>query len=110
MRLLFDHNLSPRLIERLNDLFRDCTHVAAVGLDHAFDREVWNYAHENGCTIVTKDSDFGDLSMVLGYPPKVVWIRRENCSTGQIEHILREHYDDIVFADSDPDTSILMLY
>lgn len=43
MKLLFDHNLSPRLIRRLVDLYPDASHVAAVGLDRASDIEVWHY-------------------------------------------------------------------
>jgi len=61
MKLPFDHNLSPRLVTRLADLFPDSTHTALCGLDQALDLEVWNFARNHGCTIVTKDSDFSDL-------------------------------------------------
>jgi predicted nuclease of predicted toxin-antitoxin system len=37
MKLLFDQNLSPRLVERLSDLYPDSVHVQAVGLDRALD-------------------------------------------------------------------------
>jgi predicted nuclease of predicted toxin-antitoxin system len=30
---------------------------------------------------VSKDADFHERSFVLGPPPKVIWIRRRNCST-----------------------------
>ncbi|MBI1956278.1 MAG: DUF5615 family PIN-like protein, partial [Acidobacteria bacterium] len=35
MKLLLDENLSPRLVERLNDLCPDCVHVREVGLERA---------------------------------------------------------------------------
>jgi predicted nuclease of predicted toxin-antitoxin system len=38
--LLFDQNLSPRLVNRLADLFPGALHVAQVGLDRATDLAV----------------------------------------------------------------------
>jgi predicted nuclease of predicted toxin-antitoxin system len=60
VRLLFDQNLSPRLVVLLSDVYAGCTHVQTVGLDRAGDEAVWTYARERGFTIVTKDSDFHD--------------------------------------------------
>ena len=59
------------------------------------DRQVWQYAKTNGFTIVTKDGDYNDLLILSGFPPKIIWIRRGNCSTNEIENILRMHYLDI---------------
>jgi predicted nuclease of predicted toxin-antitoxin system len=47
MKLLFDHNLSPRLVNRLADLFPESTHIYMLGLEQADDREVWLYAQSN---------------------------------------------------------------
>jgi len=58
MKLLFDHNLSPKLVDRLADLFPESTHLYTLGMDQAGDRDVWNYAQSNGFTIVTRDSDY----------------------------------------------------
>jgi len=85
MRLLFDENLSPRLAPRLADLFPDSTHVRDVGLKSADDPVVWDYARLKGFLIVSKDADIHDLSLVLGNPPKVIWLRLGNCSTTQVE-------------------------
>ncbi len=81
MRLLFDQNLAPNLVQKLADVFPGSTHVFLIGLDCEDDRIVRKYAGENNFVIVTKDSDYSDLSTRLGYPPKVIWIRRGNCST-----------------------------
>ncbi len=89
MTFLFDHNLSPQLIDRLADLYPQSQHVFLLGMEQATDRQIWNYAKQNTLIIVTRDSDYSDLSVVLGFPPKVIWIRRGNCSTQTIETILR---------------------
>ncbi len=110
MKLLLDQNLSPRLIRRLFDLYPDSIHVANVGLDRAFDKDVWNYANQHDCIIVTKDVDFSELSVLFGFPPKVLWIRRGNCSTKDIETILRENYDSVKAMNESRDTGILELF
>jgi len=110
MRLLFDQNLSPRLVERLEDLYPNSVHVLSVGLSKAMDVVVWDYALQNGLTIVTKDADFSELGTMLGFPPPVVWIRRGNCSTQEIETILRDHYDAIEKLYEDSEMGILTLF
>ncbi|BAY39298.1 hypothetical protein NIES2111_36720 [Nostoc sp. NIES-2111] len=89
MRLLFDHNLSPRLTDRLADIYPNSQHLYLLGLDQEDDLVIWEYALNNGFTVVTRDADFNELSIIRGFPPKVIWIRRGNCSTNQIEEILR---------------------
>src|SRR5438876_11853307 len=95
MKLLFDENLSPRLCTRLADLFPDSVHVMSVGLDQASDVEVLVYARDNGFVIVSKDSDFNDLVILRGFPPKVLWLQIGNCTTKQIEDLLRNHHEAI---------------
>ena len=85
MKLLFDHNLSYKLVGRLADLFPDSEHVRNVNLHEADDRTVWEYARANGFAIVSKDEDFHQLSFLYGAPPKVVWVRLGNCTTADIE-------------------------
>ena len=109
-RLLFDQNLSPRLPPRLADVFIEALHVSVLGLETASDQEVWEYARQNDCIIVTKDADFGELGLLLGFPPEVIWIRRENCSTRDIEALLRENLDRIVALSDDPQTGMLTLF
>ncbi len=108
--LLFDHNLSPRLLNRLADLYPDSTHVEDVGLGTANDREVWEYARRNDYIIVTKDADFSELGLLYGFPPKVIWIRRGNCTTRDIEKILRDNYEAIKTFSDDADNGTLTLY
>lgn len=88
MKLLFDENLSHRLVRLLADLFPESVHVRDIGLKSADDLLVWSYAEENDLMIVSKDSDMHDRSFLFGYPPKVIWIRLGNCSTNDVEQIL----------------------
>ncbi|HAG84324.1 MAG TPA: hypothetical protein DCL61_25005 [Cyanobacteria bacterium UBA12227] len=108
--LLFDQNLSPRLVDRLADIYPGSLHVDGIGLPTAPDHEVWEYARQHDYIIVTKDADFSELSLLLGFPPKVIWIRRGNCSTGDIERMLRENYDAIAALGDAPNTGILTLF
>lgn len=102
MKLLLDNNLSPRLIERLDDLSPDSSHVNLLGLASASDIEVWNTARERGYCLVSKDSDFNDLVAARGFPPKVIWLRIGNCTTTQIEVLIRASYEEIkTFSSSD---------
>jgi len=110
MKLLFDQNLSPRLVTKLADHYPGSSHVITHALDLAFDEAVWAFAREHGYTLVTKDSDFHELSLIRGAPPKVVWIRRGNCTTHQIEMILRKHTYDIQSLIESPEADFLLLY
>ena len=92
MKLLFDENLSHRLVASLADLFPDSVHVRDIGLKAADDVRVWNYAKADDFMIVSKDSDMHDRSFLFGYPPKVIWIRLGNCSTLDVEMLLRREY------------------
>src|SRR5215210_8208738 len=107
MKLLFDQNLSPRLIRRLADLYPGSDHVFELGLERADDIEVWKHALEHGFMITSKDSDFNELSVVHGFPPKVVWIRRGNCSTHEIEQMLRQDYELVEDLELNPTKGIL---
>lgn len=95
MRLLFDQNLSRYLVDRLIDDFPESDHVSALGLSRADDVGVWTRARAGGYAIVTKDSDFNDLLLLRGHPPCVIWVRRGNCTTSEIEMLLRHTRSEI---------------
>ncbi len=109
MKLLFDQNLSHRLVNALLDIYPVCQHVRNLGLEAAPDTLVWNFARENGFTITSKDADFHQRSLVLGFPPKVVWLKLGNCSTGAIEQLLRSHLGDVKAFEADETATFLIL-
>jgi predicted nuclease of predicted toxin-antitoxin system len=110
MKLLFDHNLSSRLVSRLADRYPNASHVVFVGLERASDLTVWNYAQTNDYIIVTKDSDFNDVSVLRGFPPKVIWLHLGNCITDDVERVLRDSYEMIEAFASDPTLGVLELF
>ena len=93
MKFLFDENLSHRLAEKLDDLFPGSTHVRNVGLKSSDDPDVWKYAVDNDFVIVSKDVDMHDRSLLFGFPPKVIWIRLGNCSTREVENLIRSEIE-----------------
>jgi predicted nuclease of predicted toxin-antitoxin system len=109
MKLLFDENLSPKLPHLLADLFPDSVHVRDVGMKATDDPLVWDYAKDNGFMIVSKDADMHDLSLVFGNPPKVIWLRLGNCSTSQVENLLRRDVEVIKLFYEDEYVSLLAL-
>jgi len=91
LKLLLDENLSPKLINKLRDLFSGLQHVRNVGLAQADDLAIWRWANTHGWTVVTSDSDFVALSDRLGAPPKIIHIERCDFPSDQIERLLREN-------------------
>jgi len=110
MKLLFDHNLPPSLVKRLSDLFPLSEHVFTLGLDRVSDSEIREYAQREAFMVVTKDADFSDLCILRGFPPKIIWIRRGNCSVDDLEALLREHHEQIETLETDTVNGILTLF
>jgi predicted nuclease of predicted toxin-antitoxin system len=109
VKLLLDQNLSPRLIQELSALYAESVHIRDIGLHRADDESVWSYAAEHAFTLVSKDSDFRQRSFLLGAPPKVIWIRRGNCSTDEILGLLRTHHAEILAFNEDSEATFLAL-
>ena len=80
MKLLLDGNVSHRIVQRIADLFPDSAHIKTVGLKQADDSAVWKWAKQQGFTIVSKDTDFYQRVIVLGHPPKFIWLQGENAT------------------------------
>src|SRR5438105_127783 len=89
MKLLFDQNLSHRLVARLAAEFPGSAHVRDVNLAAAPDADVWAFATSQGFMIVSKDTDFQQRALLHGHPPKVIWVRLGNCATSAVETLLR---------------------
>jgi len=83
--------------------------VRSVALTGARNPEIWDFASAEGFTIVSKDDDFRQLSILRGAPPKVIWLQVGNCSTSEIEQILRSRYPAIEAFDRDAEASFLIV-
>ena len=109
MKLLFDQNLSPRLVRLLADVYPGCSHTHLLGMDEAEDIEIWGFAAAEGWTVVSKDADFAQRSMRFGAPPKVIWMRLGNCSVADSAALLRERYILIQRFHENDDAALLKL-
>lgn len=109
MKLLLDQNLSRRIPGLIGDLFPGSDHVASLGLDRATDELVWNHAAKEGFAIVSKDSDFHQMSLVRGFPPKVVFLKVGNCTTDLIVSVIRKHEGDFREFHADRSASLLIV-
>jgi len=109
VKLLLDENLSYRLVAQLAIVFPGSQQVDSVGLHSRTDIEIWNFAGNNGFTIVTKDDDFRQRSFLSGAPPKVVWLSVGNARTQRIARLLVDSSQVIEAFFRDPDDSLLIL-
>ena len=95
VKLLFDQNISYRLVGRLEKIYPNSLHVEAVGLDKSSDIDVWKYAKENNFILVTKDSDFNEICALYDFPPHIIWLRLGNSRVVDIENILIKYQEKI---------------
>ena len=109
MTLLFDENLSPRLVGRLADLYPSSAHVRDVGLAGRSDAEVWALAARDGYVIVSKDGDFVQRALLFGPPPRVVWLQIGNGPAGAAERLLRDEAGTLRAFGADPASALLRL-
>jgi len=107
--MLFDQNISRRLVREMDVAFPGSQHVADVKLMTEDDEIVWKYAADHGFAIISKDSDFFHRALLRGHPPKVIHLRVGNCSTRHIRNLLIDNVSLIYEFISDPIESLLIL-
>ena len=88
MKLLFDQNISPRILKKLPSEFSECEQVRFVGLEDASDNKIFEFARSNEFAIVTFDSDFVDLNALRGTPPKVIYLNTGNLTTQNVSELI----------------------
>lgn len=64
MKLLFDHNLSHKLVLRLADIFPDSTQTRFLGFNCAADASIWEHARANGFVVEAQGQ----------YPNVKIWV------------------------------------
>jgi predicted nuclease of predicted toxin-antitoxin system len=109
VKLLFDQNLPARIVNSISDIFPNSVHVKTLGMTATDDRAIWNYARENGFSIISKDSDFHQMSFLFGAPPKTIWLRCGNCSTTALENIIRRNTRKIANFLNEEESALLVI-
>ena len=107
MKLLFDQNISFRLVKRIESLFPGSQQVKSLALENKTDKTIWDFAKKEEYTIVTFDSDYYDLSLTLSHPPKIIWIKTGNLTTNALEKLLTAKAEQIKSFISDSDLGCL---
>lgn len=90
-------------------MFAGSAHVVEIGLEHADDGDIWEFAKANSFVVVTKDADFQQRSFLFGPPPAVVWLRLGNASTSEIEDHVRANSWAILDLEDQGSTGILII-
>ncbi len=78
MKLLVDAQLPPALARFLAALGCEAAHVEDIGLRFAEDGDIWQWAADERCAIVTKDEDFYRRWLAGQRAVPVVWLRCGN--------------------------------
>jgi len=111
MKLLFDNNISYKLVKRLSDLSPNSLHITQTSLiKPTNDLDIWNWARLNDYTIVAFDEDFEQIEILYGFPPKVILLRFGNAPTPRLERIIRKNWPVIEAFLSDRTSGILEIY
>ena len=109
MKLLLDENLSDRIVPQILHLYPDSSHVKTHNLIRSEDAAIWSFAKEHDFTIISKDSDFHQRSLVHGAPPKFIFLRIGNCPSSRITQLLLEEFALISTFQADPNAAVLIL-
>lgn len=91
MKLLFDANLSPKLLKQLEDLFPGSVHLFDLALSReAPDMLIWEYARRHGFDIITTDGDdYPPLMKRFGPPPKIILLESWRYPTRFARELIR---------------------
>lgn len=110
MKLLFDHNISHKLVARLADVFPESSQTRLLNLSRTNDSQLWRVAKANDFILVSKDRDVAELAVLRGAPPKVIWLRTGNCKTTALERVLRGNLELIQEFVADPQSVVLEIF
>jgi predicted nuclease of predicted toxin-antitoxin system len=110
LKLLFDQNISPKIVKHLASVFEESKQVRHLGLEDSSDYVIFDYAKKNNYIIVTFDSDFIDLNILKGAPPKIIWVRSQNQTTKNVTRILKDNIIEILEFFDSRDIEIMELH
>jgi len=89
MKLLVDMNLPPKFADMLVSDGIESFHWYNIGVPDAADSEIFSYAIDNECAIVTCDLDFSAiLSVTCGSKPSVIQVRTQGLPWDELAKIV----------------------
>jgi predicted nuclease of predicted toxin-antitoxin system len=109
MRLLFDQNLSHRLVILLTAEYPGSEHVRDVGLNATDDQAIWQYAAQQGLAIISKGFGLPATGIAVRPPAKGGLDPTGNCTTAAVATLLRARQGDLLAFEVDSTASFLVL-
>ena len=106
MKLLFDENLSPRLVELLATEFPQSVDVETLGMRGTTDAELWEFAKTHEFQLFPKTMTF-DSGHLFMRPPKAIGYQSETLVPCHRE-LLRTRADRIKSFADNPNESMLV--
>ncbi len=97
LQFIVDENLPPHLAYWLRDKGQVATHVDYESLGNGPDANIWKWAAERDAIVISKDEDFHNR-VVVGRPPRLIWIRWGNVRKKPLIEKLESLWPDIVAA------------
>ena len=97
LQFIVDENLPPHLAYWLRDKGQVATHVDYESLGSGPDANIWKWAAERDAIVISKDEDFHNR-VVVGRPPRLIWIRWGNVRKKPLIEKLELLWPDIVAA------------
>ncbi len=110
MKLLFDENISWRIVKKVQDVFPLSEHVTNIQPKLIDDLSIFYHARNENFLIVTCDEDFRELQSINGFPPKIIWLRMGNTSTQRVLAKLMDNQQGINELESNDEIGILEIY
>jgi predicted nuclease of predicted toxin-antitoxin system len=110
MKLLFDENISYRIVKKSLEIFSNSLHVTSIKPKLRDDLAIFYYAREQDYLIVTFDEDFRELQSLNGFPPKIIWFRTGNTSTEVVLNKLMDNRNSIYELVENKEIGILEIY
>lgn len=95
-RFLVDNQLPAALVRWFESKGCQAEHVLALQLAQSRDEVIWEWAARDGATIVSKDEDFAQFTILRSEPVAVVWLRMGNCRTSALLATMERAWPKIV--------------
>jgi predicted nuclease of predicted toxin-antitoxin system len=92
MSFLVDAQLPPLLCDILENAGFPAIHVDSLpNGDESSDKEITQYADHHNLIVITKDSDFYYLHMIIGQPKKLLLITTGNMKNKELFNLIRKN-------------------
>ena len=103
MKLLLDANLPPKGLRQIGSLFHGSRHCFEFFRPDEKDEVIWEFAKQEGFTIISTDDDFAVLSRHLSCPPKVIHLASWGRPTRDFIALIIRHEIRIKHFENTPD-------